>query len=124
MQSVQKIYAIWTYVSDVNASRDFYKRVLGVKPRFQDNGWIEFDTGETAFAILQRPKEKGDVKPEKTRIMFQVADVVEKENELKALGVKIINKMDEPYGIIVTFEDPDGNWLEFYEPKNYEPARS
>lgn len=117
MQAVQKIYAVWVYVNDAGKSRAFYEQVLGVKPRFQDNGWIEFNTGETTFAILERPKEKGRLKPAKTRIMFQVADVRKKEKELQKQGVKIVNKMDEPYGIIVTFQDLDGNWLEFYEPK-------
>jgi metallothiol transferase len=120
MQSVQKIYAVWTYVSNAEKSMTFYKKVLGVKPRLQDDGWIEFDTGETVFAILERPKEKGVLKPAKTRIMFQVTDITEKENELKALGVKIIGKMKESYGVILTFEDPDQNWLEFYEPRGKE----
>ena len=118
MQAVQKIYAIWTYVKDAEKSRMFYQQALGVEPRFQDNGWIEFDIGETTFAILERPKDKGVFKPQKTRVMFQVADITAKESELKVQGIKIINKMIEAYGTIVTFEDPDGNWLEFYEPRD------
>lgn len=124
MQKVQKIYAVWVYVKDTERSRNFYEKVLGVRPRFQDKGWIEFDTGETTFAILERPTEKGAIKPQKTRIMFLVADICAKEHELKAKGVKIINKMDEAYGTIITFEDPDGNWLEFYEQTDYEPTKS
>jgi predicted enzyme related to lactoylglutathione lyase len=124
MQKVQKIYAVWTYVKDAEKSRSFYERVLGVQPRFQDGGWIEFDTGETTFAILERPKEKGALIPQKTRVMFQVGDIAAKENELKTQGIKIVNKMDEAYGVILTFEDHDGNWLEFYEPREYEATKS
>lgn len=113
---------MWTYVKSAQTSKEFYEKVLGVKPRFQDNGWIEFDTGETTFAILERPKEKGAFTPYKTRVMFQVADIAAKESELKKNGVIIVNKMDEPYGTILTFEDPDGNWLEFYEPRDYTPT--
>ncbi len=120
-QPVQRIYAVWTYVSNAEKSKPFYEKVLGVKSRFQDNGWIEFATGDTTFAILERPKDKANLRPAKTRIMFQVADIAGKEKELIAHDVKIMHKMEEPYGTIITFEDPDGNWLEFYEPKAYQP---
>lgn len=120
MGSVQKIYAVWCYVDDAEKSKTFYEKVLGIKPRLQNDGWIEFNTGESAFAILQRPKNKGAVKPAKTRVMFQVSDISAKEAELKSMDVKIVNKMNEPYGDLITFEDLDGNWLEFYEPKDKE----
>lgn len=122
MQQVQKIYAVWTYVKNIEESITFYENILGVKPRFQDNNWVEFDTGETTFAILERSAEKGVFKPQKTRIMFQVANIAQKEMELKTHNIKVVNKMVEAYGTIITFEDPDNNWLEFYEPKDYKPT--
>ena len=37
-------------------------------------------------------------------------------DELKSKNVKIIgNIREEPYGKLLTFEDPDGHWLEFYQ---------
>lgn len=116
--AVQKIYAAWTYVSDVEKSKKFYRSVLGVEPRLVDGSWVEFVTGETVFAILERPKEKGAVEPRKLRIMLQVADISQAEQKLQELKVKIIQKQVEPYGTLLTFQDPDGHWLEFYEPKS------
>lgn len=117
MKAIQKIYAVWAYVSNVEKSKNFYQTVLGVEPKLEDGGWIEFDTGETVFAILERPKEKGAVKPQKMRIMFQVANIRKAEQALQDLKVRIIRKSAESYGTLLTFEDPDGHWLEFYEPR-------
>jgi metallothiol transferase len=112
---VQKIYAVWTYVSDIEKSKSFYQAVLGVEPRLENNGWVEFNTGETAFALLERPKDKGAAEPRKLRVMLQVADIEQAEQRLRQLGVEVIGKKVEEYGILLTFVDPDGHWLEFYE---------
>jgi len=38
---------------------------------------------------------------------------------LISLGVKLIGDIrEEPYGKLLTFEDPDGHWLEFFENKS------
>ncbi len=88
---VNRIYACWVYVSDIQKSIDFYQRI-GFSIKCIDNDWVEFDLGETVFALLKRPVEKGNVIPQKTRIMFEVDD-----------------------GKLLTFEDPDGHWLELYQ---------
>ena len=81
-----------------------------------DGDWIEFALGETSFAILKRPESKGEVVASKTRIMFEVEDIELARDELKSKNVKIIgNIREEPYGKLLTFEDPDGHWLEFYQ---------
>ena len=37
---------------------------------------------------------------------------------LVSLGVKLIGGVrEESYGKLLTFEDPDGHWLEFFENK-------
>ena len=81
-----------------------------------DGDWIEFDLGETSFAILKRPAHKGDVVASKTRLMFETDDIELVYEELKNRGVKTIGEIrTEPYGKLLTFEDPDGHWLEFYQ---------
>lgn len=48
--------------------------------------------------------------------MFEVEDIELVRDELKSKNVKIIgNIREEPYGKLLTFEDPDGHWLEFYQ---------
>lgn len=117
---IHKIYACWIYVSDLERSVRFY-RDIGFTVKFiEDDGvWAEFDLGETSFALLQRPKERGKVQPRKTRIMFEVDQIEEMKKHLIALNVKLIGEVrNEPYGKLLTFEDPDGHWLEFFENGN------
>ena len=105
-------------MSDLEKSIRFYQNI-GFELKFIDgNAWAEFDMGETSFALLQRPAEKGAVRPAKTRIMFEVNDIEKIRQQLISLGVKLIGGVrEEPYGKLLTFEDPDGHWLEFFENK-------
>jgi len=111
---IKKIYAVWVYVKNLDESRKFYEDVVGLKFKFQDGDWIEFDLGSTSFAIL---KKDSAVKPQKTRIMFQVDDLGKMEARLLAQNVKLIQKRKTIYGALLTFQDPNGHWLELYEPK-------
>lgn len=116
---INKIYACWIYVSNLEKSIRFYHDI-GFELKFieEDGAWAEFDMGETAFALLQRPAEKGAVKPAKTRIMFEVNDIEKMRRHLVSLGVNLIGGVrEESYGKLLTFEDLDGHWLEFFENK-------
>ncbi|MDO5104530.1 VOC family protein [Capnocytophaga sp.] len=118
MKNIKKIYACWAYVSDLEASKNFFES-LGFVSKFRQDDWIEFDLGATSFAILKRPPEKGNVVPQKTRIMFEVEDIKRMFSTLVANNVRIIGDIrDEHYGKLLTFEDLDGNWFEFFENKS------
>ena len=113
----RKIYACWIYVSDLQKSKQFYQDI-GFEVKLTDGDWIEFNFGETSFAILQRPAHKGDVIASKTRIMFETDDIELVYEELKNKGVKTIGEIKtEPYGKLLAFENLDGHWLEFFENK-------
>lgn len=115
---INKIYATWIYVSNIDRSLDFYQNKIGLKFKLRDGEWIEFDLGETSFAILERPIEKDRVAPQKTRIMFEVNDIVQYKVLMLNSGIKLIGDIrTESYGKLLTFEDPDGHWLELYEAK-------
>ena len=48
---IKKIYACWVYVSDLQRSIEFYRNIgFGIK--LTDGDWVEFEVGETSFAIL------------------------------------------------------------------------
>ena len=102
---------------DIKESRDFYENILGLQFKFQDGDWIEFDLGGTAFAILQRQSSQGPVKPQKMRTMFQVDDIELMKEKLIESEKKLIgNIRKEKYGKLLTFEDPNGHWLELFDP--------
>jgi metallothiol transferase len=113
---IKDIYAVWVYVSDLERSKDFYQNKIGLKFKSQNEDWIEFDLGKTSFAILQRISEKGTVVPSKTRIMFEVKDIETFYDDATGKGIKCIGGIrNERYGSLLTFEDPDGHWLEVYQ---------
>lgn len=114
---IKSIFAVWLYVKDLSQSRNFYENILGLKFKFQDQAWVEYDLGQTTFAILQRPADKGPIKPQKTHIMFQVDNIANFKQILQQYSVKLISEIrNEPYGKLLTFEDPNGHWLELFEP--------
>lgn len=117
MCEVQKIYAVWIYVKDFKESRDFYEGILGLKPGYKEGEWLEYDLGETKLAILQREPEQGSLKPQKMRTMLQVDDIASMKERLLEHNVKLVGDIrDEGYGKLLTFEDPNGHWLELFEP--------
>lgn len=104
----KKIYACCIYVSDLQKSKQFYQDI-GFEVKLTDEDWIEFNFGETSFAILQRPAHKGDVIASKTRIMFETDDIELVYEELKNKGVKTIGEIrTEPYGKLLTLKTPTG----------------
>lgn len=112
---IKKIYACWIYVNDLNKSIEFYQAV-GFKIKFIEDKWVEFDLGETSFAILKRDESKGKVIPRKTRIMFETDNIESLYKDLRNKNITFIGEvLNEPYGKLLTFEDPDGHWLEFFE---------
>ncbi len=115
---IEKIYAIWTYVNDVKESRNFYENILGLKFKLADGDWIEFDLNGTSFAILQREASQGPLKAQKMRTMFQVGDINKMKVRLIENNVTLIGDIrQENYGKLLTFEDPNGHWLELFEAK-------
>jgi len=116
MTSINKIYAVWLYVSDLTRSIEFYRDKVGLPIKFiTEDSWVEFDLGEASFAILKRPEEKGRVVPQKTRIMFDVNNIEQIKTDFLESGINLIGDIRyEPYGKLLTIEDPDGHWLECY----------
>lgn len=124
---IHKLEHVGVMVKDMDASIRFYTEVLGL----QLAGRVSLD-GETELGFLSFPEtdnvqveliSKGhDGLPERGKvdhIAFTVSDIDRETERLKELGVKLI---EEPYTIldgvrIAFFYGPDGERLEFYQPK-------
>lgn len=117
MPKINKIYAVWVYTKDLDASKNFYEEVLGFKFKKRDGDWIEFDLGETSFALLKRHHGE-EITPQKTHTMLEASDLETAQKELEKKGVKFVGEIRrDSYGNILTFQDPNGHWLELFEPK-------
>lgn len=112
----KRTYAIWIYVSDLERSKIFYQDKIGLNPKFQHEDRIEFDSGTTSFGIMQRSPEKRKISPGKTGIVFETKDIKRFHNGAIDRGIKLIGRIrNEDRGCFLTFEDPDGHWLDIFQ---------
>ena len=123
-------YAI-LYVSDVEASLDFYERALGQRRRFlhESGQYAELDTGETALAFaahelaaanlpgIYRPQERP-----RTRPPFEVCFVTDNvqaafDRAVEEGAAAVSAPQTKPWGQDVAYvRDPDGNLVELASP--------
>jgi len=113
-------------ISTENAAKlaEFYREKVGLKQTEEmeigDKGekGYDFDINGTGLYILDHSDIKGK-NPQSPRVMFNLeVDDIEKEfARVKKEGVKVVQETYhiEGYGLIATFEDPDGNYFQFVQ---------
>lgn len=96
---------------------EWYRDVLQLPP--SDMGDWAFTVGEGAYVVIDGHSDtKGPAKePQRCLINFMVDDVAAEQARLEAAGVEFIRSAsrEEWGGIISTFLDPDGNYLQLME---------
>ncbi len=123
-------YAI-LYVSDVEASLDFYERALGQRRRFlHDSGqYAELDTGDTALAFaahelaaanvpgMYRPERRSGSQPT-FEVCFVTDDVQGAFDRAISEGAEAVTApQTKPWGQDVAYvRDPDGYLVELASP--------
>jgi len=120
----KKLFAICLLVDDFEKSLNFYRDVLGLKVKSQEEKFANFQLGETELAIFQKDgavamfPEQHMGKGGGSVIGFQVENLEEAIGQLKMKGVEIFEgPKTTPWGQKVAyFKDPDGNIWEISEP--------
>lgn len=111
------------YVSDFEKTIDFYKGILGLPVKMQQDTYVEFDTGATTLSINTRKDvkkltglnvPKGSVPTQTFEVGFVVEDVVATMEPLRQQGVTILKEpVTKPWGQTVAYiADPDGHYIE------------
>ena len=111
------------YVNDFEKTMDFYKGILGLPIKLQQDTYVEFDTGEYTLSINTRKdvKELTGLKvPESStstqtfEVGFVVEDVGATIETLRQQGVTILKEpVTKPWGQTVAYvADPDGHYIE------------
>jgi lactoylglutathione lyase len=108
------------YVSDLAASREFYRDVAGLEHRFTEAGYAEFGTGATRFAIYERRRAewltgRPALPGPAGEIVLLVDDVDAVAATLRDRGIPLLTEpADRPWGHrTVHVADPDGFVVEF-----------
>ena len=101
---------------------DFYKKVFGKEPEWDDHGYYGFSVGKTFLTFGPHDKVKGkNPNPERIMFNFETDNVKEEFERIKNLGAEVVA---EPYNpgedegdyLIATFADPDGNYFQLVTP--------
>jgi lactoylglutathione lyase len=123
---LSKVDYVMVNVSDMSSSVEFYRDKLGLKLKFQSDGWTEFQTETTTLALHGGGKTQEhtkDTDPKTTyagtcSIGFNVENVSQVYEELKAKGVNFVMPPMEREGEGIKLTvciDPDGLPISFAE---------
>ena len=121
---IRALEAVLLSSQDAANLAKFYREVVGLKQSSEmeigDKGekGYDFDIKGTGLYILDHSDIKGK-NVQGARLMFNLeVDDIEKEfARLKKEGAKVVQEVYhiEGYGLIATFEDPDGNYFQFVQ---------
>ncbi|MEK7357499.1 MAG: VOC family protein [Bdellovibrionota bacterium] len=106
---------------------DFYENTLGLKKGYGDETWQAFDTKEgSKFALDYISYPSSTVQKQSIMISFAVDDVKAAVEELSKKGVRFYPDNDKTKTIfdvgpslVATFEDPDGNFVQLSQQKQW-----
>lgn len=111
------------YVNNFDKAMDFYNGILGLSIKFQQDTYVEFDTGTVTLAINTRKDVKvltglkvpeGSASTQTFEVGFVVEDVAATIETMRQQGVTILKEpVTKPWGQTVAYvADPDGHYIE------------
>ena len=108
-------------VSDMPRSVHFYRDQLGLPLVAESPDWAEFRLGDTRIA-LQSGGDPTIPDPHSAaghiNLSFEVDDVVEAYEMLKAAGVQFLRPpAEQDFGFLAVLKDPDGREIMIVEPR-------
>ncbi|MDQ6767086.1 MAG: VOC family protein [Candidatus Eremiobacteraeota bacterium] len=104
-------------VNDVPRSIAFYRDVVGLKPgELFGDSWAEFDVGGTAFGV-GRGESLGIKAGSQFSAAFEVDDVKNMRDKLKAQDVEVTEIMEAGPCFVCFVTDPDGNRFALHQRK-------
>lgn len=109
------------HVSDLPRAVHFYRDLLGLRLTAETSVWAEFQIGECRLA-LQGGADPTLTIPHKAAgymsFSFEVDDVIEAYEVLKAAGVEFVRPPAEhEFGMLAVMRDPDARDIMLFEPR-------
>jgi predicted enzyme related to lactoylglutathione lyase len=108
---------VWTSMERFGAMRDFYVHTLGLTPRSDRDGFVNFGGPTRLTVAVHEGVSAPAADPLRIMVNLAVADIDATHARLSAAGVAFI-RPPEPEswgGMVATFADPDGNTLQLLE---------
>ena len=108
------------YAEDADATRAFFRDVLGLRSVDDGEGWLIFALPPAELGIHPGPgwgKETGH-----HELFLMCHDVERSVDELKGKGVEFVSEIvDEGWGLTTRFKVPGGGEMGLYQPKHTSP---
>ncbi|NNF62876.1 MAG: hypothetical protein HKN07_01335 [Acidimicrobiia bacterium] len=108
---------IWTSADHFPAMATFYTDIMELPTRSQRDGFINFEWGEMRLTVATHDAVVGhSSEPLRMMVNFAVHDIVKVHARLVHRGVAFSRDPErESWGVVATFEDPDGNVLQLLQ---------
>lgn len=123
---VKKLEGVLLSSEDPDKLAKFYKEVVGLKQGME----FEMEEGKTAYSfddaqlfINPHSEVKGkNPNPQRYMLNFEVDNIEKEAEKVEKGGAKKIQDIYhiEGYGLISTFEDPDGNYFQLVQVRESE----
>ena len=118
MAKVTGLGGVFYVVTDPEATRAWYREVLGIDGEYGPQlPWSE-ETGEAPYSLISHFRDDSYLKPGTGGFMInlRVDDLDQMVAQLRAKGVDVLDTADEGYGKFAWLIDPDGIKIELWEP--------
>jgi catechol 2,3-dioxygenase-like lactoylglutathione lyase family enzyme len=112
-----RVHTIICEVQDMDASVQFYRDILGLQNEYSSPHWSSFRLGESRLG-LHPPFQGGSAEAKGGGWVLGVEtdDISRLNLLLTEKGVATGAYHDTPGGVVMDFQDPDGNRLQAIQP--------
>lgn len=109
---------VWTQADRFEAMARFYRDTLGLEPRSERRGFINFEWGDVRLTIATHDDVVGTTsEPERMMVNLDVRDIGAVHTRLQDAGVVFSREpSEERWGWVATMSDPDGNTIQLIQP--------
>lgn len=115
------------YVENLEKTKHFYGKLLGLELKNEFGSYIEYNTGTTTLSfntredvreLTQLPIPNGKRNEQTFELGFVTEEVEAVVETLRSAGVRILMEpVEKPWGQKVAYvEDPDGHYIEICTP--------
>lgn len=110
-----KLYAVYYVAREMDAAVAFFRDVLGLKLKFQDERrWAQFDTGGARFSLSST--EEAAPGTVGATVVFEVDDAAAVAEAVERAGGRVLQSRDMgAHGRTVSCSDPSGNLIQLFQ---------
>jgi predicted enzyme related to lactoylglutathione lyase len=122
MQKVLGIGGLFFRSENPKRLAEWYETHLGISPvptSYEQQPWRQ-EAGPTVFAPFKKETQYFGRPEQAWMVNFRVADLAAMVAQLRAAGITVEEPQSHPNGEFARLQDPEGNPIELWEPKDPE----